>query len=275
MSERERRTWNVSSEQKLTILPRRRGTMCWPAAWQSSQQALRFTSRTWFWCLFCAMYWDCAGCTREYIRGGASARIDDQGSVGVLWSVRTVRVDDIGRAMIVGHRQAGRQVDTGAPHSRRRQCASCVVRHAVPREGNYAWQAWAIDGCSNARQGQARRDGEMSEGGAPTRPRGVGTVACTGDGRGMRRGCVRRENVSDRRGDVARRHKERARTSSQSCSLKDTAGALRWMPAQLTSTWMSPPMRSTARGKRARTAARSARSQSTVATVRPRAATAL
>lgn len=40
------RTWYVSRLQKLMILPRRRGTMCWPAAWQRSQQALRFTFRT-------------------------------------------------------------------------------------------------------------------------------------------------------------------------------------------------------------------------------------
>ena len=40
------RTWNVSSEQKLMIFPRRRGTMCWPAACESSQTDLRFTFRT-------------------------------------------------------------------------------------------------------------------------------------------------------------------------------------------------------------------------------------
>lgn len=42
----QQRTWNVNNEQKLMIFPRRRGTMCWPAAWQRSQHALRFTFRT-------------------------------------------------------------------------------------------------------------------------------------------------------------------------------------------------------------------------------------
>ena len=41
-----RLTWNVSSEQKLITLPRRRGTMCCPAACESSQTDLRFTFRT-------------------------------------------------------------------------------------------------------------------------------------------------------------------------------------------------------------------------------------
>ena len=54
-----RLTWNVSSEQKLITLPRRRGTMCCPAACESSQTDLRFTFRT---------------CWRQYvIRSGAIA----------------------------------------------------------------------------------------------------------------------------------------------------------------------------------------------------------
>ncbi len=40
------RTWNVSSEQKLMTFPRRRGTMCWPAACERSQTDLRFTLMT-------------------------------------------------------------------------------------------------------------------------------------------------------------------------------------------------------------------------------------
>ena len=40
------RTWYVRRLQKLMILPRRRGTMCWPAACARSQHALRFTLMT-------------------------------------------------------------------------------------------------------------------------------------------------------------------------------------------------------------------------------------
>ena len=40
------RTWKVNNEQKLTIFPRRRGTMCCPAACESSHTDLRFTFRT-------------------------------------------------------------------------------------------------------------------------------------------------------------------------------------------------------------------------------------
>ena len=40
------RTWNVNNEQKLMIFPRRRGTMCCPAACESSHTDLRFTFRT-------------------------------------------------------------------------------------------------------------------------------------------------------------------------------------------------------------------------------------
>ncbi|KAH9836256.1 uncharacterized protein C8Q71DRAFT_761490 [Rhodofomes roseus] len=43
---RHTRTWNVSSEQKLMILPRRRATMCCPAACASSQTDLRLTFST-------------------------------------------------------------------------------------------------------------------------------------------------------------------------------------------------------------------------------------
>lgn len=39
----EQRTWNVKREQKLMIFPLRRGTMWRPAAWDSSQHALRLT----------------------------------------------------------------------------------------------------------------------------------------------------------------------------------------------------------------------------------------